>query len=171
MTAPLTIPSGERGILRLFSLDMPGEQARFLSEPGAAAQMLGVDDLDPAQIDIISLDDLSDIGLAQYLMDGFSIPADQIDIPALSALSGHVMLVRSRAFKDRATTLTPAPQLALIASFTEPLTDWSATHMQTTSAHSRPSPRTIRSETRRLGFGLFAFTMVLVVAIVILVAT
>ena len=171
MTAPLTIPADERGLLRLFSLDMPAEQARFLSEPGAAAQMLGVDDLDPAQTDIIALDDLADIGLSQYLIDGFSIPPDQIDIPTLTALSGHVMLVRSRAFRNRATTVTPAPQLTLIATFTEPQTDWSAPPMQTPSAHLRPSPRTIRSETRRLGFALFAFTMVLVVAIVILVAT
>jgi hypothetical protein len=171
MTPSLNIPSGERGILRLFSLDMPAEQVRFLSEPGAAAQMLGVDDLDLAQTDIISLDDLADIGLPQFLIDGFSIPPDQIDIPALTALSGHVMLVRSRAFRNRATTLTPAPQLALVASFTEPHTDWSATHMQTTSAHSRPSPRVTRSETRRIGFALFAFTMVLVAAIVIAVAS
>lgn len=170
MTTTLSIPPGERGILRLFSLDMPAEQARFLTEPGAAAQMLGTDDLDPAQIDVIALDDLADIGLPQYLIDGFSIPPDQINIPTLTTLTGHVLLVRSRAFKGRATTLTPAPQLALIATLTEPQTDWSAPPMQSTISHNRASPRAIRAETRRLGFALFAATMVLVVVIVFMVA-
>jgi hypothetical protein len=170
MTPSLSIPSGERGVLRLFTLDMPPEQVRFLSEPGAAAQMLGAHDLDPAQIDIIALNDLTDIGLPQYLIDGFSIPPDQIDLPTLTALTGYVMLVRSHAFRGRATTPTPAPQLSLIATFSEPQTDWSATPMPTPSAHTRQSPRAARSQARRLGFSLFAATMVLVVAIVMLVA-
>jgi len=171
MTDPLTVPAGERGIIRLFALDMPPEQVRFLSEPGAVAQLLGVADLDPAQTDIITLDDLKDIGLAGYLEQGFSIPADQIDHTQLDALTGHALLIRSRAFKGQAATLTPDPKITLIATYTEPSTDWSATPIETASAKPCLSPRAARSQARRIGFSLFAVIMTLIIVFVIWLAT
>jgi len=170
MSDPLTIAAGERGVIRLFTLDMPAEQARFLNEPGAAAQMLGGTDLDPAQIDIIKIADLAGVGLAEYLMQGCSVPADQIDQTALAAITGHVLLIRSRAFKGRATTLAPSPPLTLVASFTETLTDWSAKPMQSPDIKRRISPRSARSQARRVGFSLFVVIMTLIIALVFWVA-
>ncbi len=46
----LTLSAGERGVIRLFALDMRPEEAKFLHEPGAADQVLGVSGLDPEQI-------------------------------------------------------------------------------------------------------------------------
>jgi len=168
---PLTIRPGERGVIRLFALDMSAEQVRFLAEPGAVAQLLGLTDLDPAQFDIITLGDLEDIGLAGYLTQGFSVPDDQIDHTQLDALAGHALLIRSRAFSGQAATLTPDPRIALIATYTEPSTDWSAGRLETASARPRTSPRQARSEARRIGFGFFVIIMTLVVALVFWIAS
>jgi len=170
MTDPLTIPAGERGVIRLFALDMPPQQARFLNEPGAAAQMLGVADLDPAQIDIINIAELAGVGLGEYLTQGCSVAPGQIDQTALAAITGHVLLVRSRAFKGLAANLTPSPQLSLVATFTETPADWSAKPRQAASLKPRISPRVGRSQARRIGFSLFAVMMALIFALVLWVA-
>lgn len=162
MTAALAIPAGERGVLRLFALDQA-------VEPGAVAQMLGVGDLDQGQIDVIDLGDLSGIGLAQYLAEGFAISADQLDIATLDALTGHVLLIRSHAFQGRATTLAPSPHMTLIATFDETPTNWTAEPMQTTISRPPLSPRAARSASRRIGAIIFAMVMVLILLIVILV--
>lgn len=164
----LTIPAGEHGRVRVFALDMPPEQAEFLREPGAADQVLGAEGLDPAHIDIIRIADLEDLGLAGYLTEGCGIPEDQIDPDRtrLAALQGYAMVLRSRAFAGRAATLAPAPELTLIASYTEPGTDWSAEPLHSDSARPysapRVSPRAARSRARRIGGALFAVVMILI---------
>ena len=45
MTGTITIPSGERGVIRVFALDMRPEQVKFLTEPGALEQVLGIEDV------------------------------------------------------------------------------------------------------------------------------
>lgn len=175
MTDPLAVRPGENGILRLFALDMAAEQARLLGEPGAVAKMLGVQDqdldLDPEQINLINIADLSDISLAGYLTQGCAIPEDQVDHAAMAALSGHVLAIRSRAFRGRAATLAPTPRLTLIGAYSETPADWSAKPMQTSTHSRRRSPRAARSQARRIGSAVFAVIMALLVAIVILVAT
>lgn len=167
----LTVPAGERDVLRLFALNMPAEQARFLSEPGAVDQMLGVADLDPTQIEIIAISDLEQLGLAGYLTDGCAVPASQINRAELDALAGHVLLLRSRAFGGRALTLKPTPQLAFVASYTEPATDWSADPMTTSTITRRTPPRAARSRARRIGLALFSVMMTLIALGLYLVLT
>ena len=173
----LIIPANERGILRLFALNMPAEQARFLSEPGAAAQMLGLPgfDLDPDQVQVITLGDLDQMGLAGYLTQGFDVPADQIDQPALQALKGHVLLLRSRAFRDHPANLTPAPQLALVGEYTEPQANWHPAPISDDTARQstarRTPPRTARSQARRIGSALFVVMMTLIALVMYLVIT
>lgn len=171
----LAVPAGERGRVRVFALDMRPEQAEFLREPGAADQLLGADGLDPAHIDIIRLRDLEDLGLAGYLTEGCGIPENQIapDRDRLAALDGYAMVLRSRAFGGRAATLAPAPELRLVATYTEPGTDWSSEPIAAASArpHSAPplSPRAARSRARRIGGALFAVVMALVALVLWLV--
>lgn len=171
MSDPLEVKAGERRVIRLFGLDMPPEQARFLTEPGAVDQVLGVNGLDPGQIDIIKLADLEQLGLAGYLAEGCGVPQDQIDRARLQDITGHVLLIRSQAFAGQAVRLKPAPQLTLIATYLEPATDWSAQPFESVSARSRPSPRAARSRAQRIGFSLFAVMMILILLAVILVAT
>jgi hypothetical protein len=169
MTDPLVVLANERGVIRLFALNMPPEQARFLAEPGAADQMLGVANLDPDQIDLIAIDDLEELGLTGYLIDGFAISSDQIYRAKLKAITGYVLLVRSHAFYGQPATLQPAPELTLIATYQEPSTDWSAEPMPTASAKPRISPRAGRSEARRIGATLFGVMMLLIGIVLIVV--
>jgi len=123
MTAPATIdvPAGEYGRIRLFALRMPPERVRFLSEPGATEQVLGIETLDRGQVDIFKVEDLEDIGLTGYLIDGCGVPRAQVEAEsaALDALEGWVMAVRSRAFGGEAARLELDPAVVPVATFAE----------------------------------------------------
>lgn len=175
MSDPLTIAAGEHGVTRVFALEMRPEQAEFLREPGAADQVLGGTNLDPAQIDVIRLSDLEELGLAGYLLEGCGIPEDQIapDRARLAALKGYVLVLRSRAFGGRAAQLAPAPGVRLIASYAEPTTDWRGETLSAESARPysapRPSPRAARARARRIGGALFGVVMALILLVLWLV--
>ncbi len=171
----LDVATGERGVVRLFALHMPAEQARFLREPGAADQLLGVSGLDPDQIDIFNVADMEELGLFGYLTDGLGIPHDQVAASQsrIDGLTGWVMVLRSRAFQGKAMILNPAASLTLAAQFHEPGTDWTATAMQTDSAKPfaapRVPPRQARDQARRIGATLFAVVMALILLVLALV--
>ncbi|GGH35054.1 hypothetical protein SAMN05444007_10842 [Cribrihabitans marinus] len=169
MTETITIPAGERGVLRLFALDMPAQQAKFLREPGAAAQVLGVETLEADQVEVFPVKDLDDLGLAGYLAEGYAIAPEQLDHDALAALTGWVLLLRSRAFGGQETHLDPDPALRLIGTYREAVTDWSAGPLEAGSAAPYsappPPPRALRRKARGVGFALFAVVMALIVAL------
>ncbi len=168
----LIVPEGEHGRIRVFALDMRPEQADFLREPGAVDQVLGLAGLDPAQIDVIRIADLEDLGLAGYLTEGCGLPEEQIapDREMLAALEGHVMVLRSRAFGGKAAVIAPEPEVRLIATYDEPGANWSAEPLRSDSAlpYSAPrqSPRAARARARRIGGSLFAVVMVLIALLV-----
>ncbi len=171
MNAPIPVPAHEHAIVRLFSLNMRPQQARFLTEPGAVDQALGVSGLDPEQFDIIALADLGEIGLAGYLEMGCAIAPDQIDQAQLASLTGHVLLIRSNAFGGRAITLNPIPALSLIATYSETPADWSANPMPAQPIRRKTPPRAARSQARRIGFTIFAAMMLLLAALAFWILT
>ena len=133
MTIPL--PPNERHTLRVFALDMTLAEVAALRDtdailtPGqvvpplrfdAAQRLLGVP-VDVAQVDVFHSDDVEAIGLAAYLTQGNAVAETQIaaDAAILDAYQGYVMTVRSAAFGGQAATLTPAPQLRLMGTYTE----------------------------------------------------
>jgi len=174
MTAALHIPAGERGVIRVFALDMPPEQVKFLAEPGALEQILGIGSMNRDQTEIFPVSDLEELGLTGYLAEGCGVPADELARchDALSALDGYVLLIRSRAFDGNETRLTPADPVQLIATLNVPGTDWTAKPLTSDSAepHSAPrvSPRAARSRARRIGFTLFAVMMTLITFVFLL---
>ena len=169
MTNAIEIPAGERGVIRIFDLDMAPEQARFLREPGALAQVLGIDEIDLNHIEVFPVSDLEELGLASYLTQGCGIAEAEIapDRAHLSALEGHVLLLRSRAFGGQAARLTPASQITHIASYGEKPIKWSAPPQpapESSKLYTGPklSPREARSAARRIGGSLFAVVMSLI---------
>ena len=166
---PLIVRPGEHGIVRVFALDLPDEQARFLREDGAAAQMLGTGPLDPAHVDVIQLRDLEEFGLTGYLAEGLGIPEADLarDRPQLDALTDWVLVVRSNAFESTGTSIVPVDGVRLVATLGEPETDWTATPIRADSARlysgAKTPPRTIRAEARRIGFIWFACVMSLII--------
>lgn len=166
MDGVIHIPGGERGHIRVFSLAMRPEQVRFLREPGALAQVLGIDEIDLDHVEIFPLRDLEDLGLAGYLTEGCGIPAEDLaaDREALEALEGHILILRSRAFQGLETRLTPADQIIPVAEYAEPGPEWSAQKVTAESARpqSRPSLRAARRRSRITGGAVSAAVLALI---------
>lgn len=177
MDGVIHIPAGERGVIRLFELAMRPEQAAFLKEPGALAQVLGAETLDMEQVEIFPVSDLEDIGLTGYLTEGCGVPRAQVeeDREVLQAQEGHVLLIRSRAFDGKETRLTPADQIKLIGTYGERQTNWSAPPETAESAkpYSAPklTPRAARAQSRRIGAVLFTVVMLLIALLIWVLVT
>lgn len=159
----LTVAPHERGVIRLFTLGMRPEEAKFLREPGAVDQVLGVTGLDTDQIDVFPVSDLEDLGLYGYLNEGCGVSADQLDRTALDAIEGWVMVVRSAAFGDRAVTLTPDPRLHQTGLYTEEATNWTGGPIETESARLFSAPQTATQDdrSRRIGSVVLALLILL----------
>ncbi|MFC3614672.1 hypothetical protein ACFORG_12940 [Lutimaribacter marinistellae] len=159
----------ERGLVRLFKLNMRPEEARFLKEPGAAAQVLGVEEMEDGQVEIFPVSDLEELGLAGYLREGLGVPAERLDTERLAGIEGWVMVVRSPAFGGRAETLRPAPKVELVDIFAEEGVDWTPgpepLEVESAKPHSTPRvpPRQARQEARNKGAMVFAIVMALVI--------
>ena len=170
---PLRVRAGEAGVVRLFALDLPPEQARFLRDAAAAAQALGVEALDPAQVEVFPVADLDGLGLEGYLAEGFGIGEDQLapDRDPLREVAGWVMVVRSRAFAGKGAQLRPAPGIRPLGAYAEPGVDWSGGHLEAASAHigsgRRKPPRQARAEARAIGASIFTGVMIAIIALVI----
>jgi hypothetical protein len=131
MSSTLTIPPGEHGVLRLFSINLPeSEISAFTDEQnnGAAGTdswplliALGARTLDSNFVEVFPLSDLGDYGLPKYLIEGNGIPAAQVDPmrQQLGALHGHVLIVFSSAFGGATDTLSPKAPLVHVATFFE----------------------------------------------------
>lgn len=168
LTRPgLTIAPGERGLVRVFSLNADEEEARRLADPAALQALLGAQRFDADQADLFALADLDEMPLARYLAEGHDIDADQLraQAAALEAAGPYVLVVRSRAFGGQAMTLLPSPELRLVASFAERGVDWSGKPIETASARRtstvRTAPREDRARARRIGGTIFALFILL----------
>lgn len=173
MSETITVPANETGVLRLFALDMPREQIKFLREPGALDDVLGVIGIDPEHVEMFPVSDLDDLGLPGYLIEGHAVPKDQID-PVLADISGHVLLLHSRAFGGRTATLSPAASLSSLGVYTATPTNWSARpQLAPDSAKRRGGlphpPRAARARARTIGGGIFVVVMLLVAIFVYMV--
>ncbi|MBO9411616.1 MULTISPECIES: hypothetical protein [unclassified Ruegeria] len=161
----LTVAPHERGVIRLFTLDMRAEEAKFLREPGAADQVLGVDGLDRGQIDVFPVSDLEDLGLYGYLHEGGGVSEDQLNRTMLDAIEGWVMAVRSAAFHGKAAKLNPDPRVRLLGLYTEEATNWSGGMIEAESAKpfSAPQNPVENNAPRRIGSALLAVIALLIV--------
>jgi len=180
MTNGLTVAPGERHVLRVFALDMPDEAAERLRDaPGrdrALGALLGVDRLDPGQVEILNTADLAGVGLAQYLTEGDGAVEAQVaaDRGRLDALTGRSSPVRSGAFGEGGMQLHPGPQARLVGTYREdvqpvhfePLPDAGARGTITPPPPSQP-PKPPGS----MGRGLYIALAVVVVVILLAVLT
>ena len=157
MTMKMNITATEHGVVRLFAI----ETARAF-DIDALAEALGVENLDPKHVDLITLSDLDELGLAGYLTLGMGIPADEVAQmePQINALKGDVALIRSAAFGGVAVTVAPKAPLRWIASFGETPLDTTSRYIETAAAQgtiSSPAPAQNRSNATVLLWVLAAF--------------
>lgn len=156
----MNITATEHGVVRLFAI----ETARNFGYP-ELTKALGVTSLAEDHVDLITLEDLDELGLEGYLTLGMGIPARDVGAMGtqLKALKGDVALIRSAAFQGKATTLKPNAPLRWIATFGETPLDITSTPIKTASAqgHITPPPPNPRSNTTVLLWVLAAFGLML----------
>lgn len=178
MSDRITVREGDCGLVWVFAVDLDGpELEAFKKRNGSwgVPEALGVEYLDPDHVEVFPVGDLEGVGLAGYLEDGMGVPANQIaDMRAeLDARRGTVMVLSSKAFRGKATTLTPRAPLRLVASFSEdrppvsfePLPSGSATGSGSdrSAAQSQPS----RGKSNILGPALVIAALVIGLALLI----
>ncbi|MFP5479840.1 MAG: hypothetical protein ACLGIE_09155 [Alphaproteobacteria bacterium] len=116
----LTIPPHDRHGIYLFSAALGPEEMQR-DKARLATGLLGDPDLDPAHLELFDLADLAGVGLPTYLVEGLGISEAAVapDRARLEALTGPVLILRSKALHGRGVTLTPDPRLTLLGSYRE----------------------------------------------------
>jgi hypothetical protein len=165
MSTQMRITATEHGIVRLFAVETA--QA---SDHAALCDALGVETLDPAHVDMITLSDLDELGLEGYLALGMGIEPSEIDAmrPQINTLKGDVVFIRSAAFGAKAVNLTPTSPLRWIATFGEAPINTMSTPMKTNSAQgtlSGATPADRPSNNKVLFWVLAAFALIVAITI------
>jgi hypothetical protein len=101
MTAQVTIPAGESGVLRLFTLEsVEAGFATFVRDPAAPteaelARLLGLAKVPAQTVDLIRLADVTALGLRGFLIEGHDVLPEVLgDAYAwLDDLTGFVLIV------------------------------------------------------------------------------
>ena len=166
----LTIIPHEKSV-SVFAINLSDDEVENRRKAGgAAAGLLGVDQLDPSWAEIVKVDDLTGIGLTGYLTDGYDIEDSALagDRGRLNALDGHVLVLSSRAFTAR-TEITPGPELRHIGTYAEPQdTRIPEAPISEAAEGILPGPTTDPAAAQRLGSGPLA--AIIIVAVLVVVA-
>ena len=116
---PFHVASNERETVRVFAVDLDAPQAKAWAKVHHNIETaLGLP-LDPEHMESFPAEDLRGLGLAQFLIEGYGIEAEQIspDRGILDAAGPMIVLLRARAFKGAEVTLAPEAPLHLIAAY------------------------------------------------------
>ncbi|MEM8775568.1 MAG: hypothetical protein AAGF53_11085 [Pseudomonadota bacterium] len=127
MSDRFDIKAGERGVVRLFRIDLPSDQVKAFSNLDRMTgrwplkEALGIEDINDTFIDVFSVEDLGEMGLAGYMNDGLGISQDELaaDGTLLNSVQGCVLVMLSGAFKGLAVTLLPSAPLRWIGTYKE----------------------------------------------------
>ena len=122
MSETFHVSATEHGVIRIFMVNLSADDAaRFMQSPEEINRALGVEDLNEEFVELFALSTLDGVGLAGYLIDGLGVAeADVAPYRSrLNGMSGHVLIVLSRAFGGRAATITPTAPLKWIGTYTE----------------------------------------------------
>ncbi|WP_227267628.1 hypothetical protein [Roseobacter weihaiensis] len=149
MTATLSIPAAESGLIRVFALSLPEAEAKALKTDRApngghpVERALGAEKLVTKHVEVFPISDLGDMSLPDYLTEGAgaAVPPIDSDRAKLMALEGWVMIVYSSAFGGNAQDITPQSALTLIGTYAQEGTDWTnAIDIETASAVPQAAP-------------------------------
>lgn len=127
MGVSVHIKSSERGVVRVFHIDLPREAvSRFTKQAGTGEwpvqYALGAKSLRAPFVEVIDIRDLGDMSLSDYLSKAHDIDGPDFDRlrPQLDILRGHVLVLPSQAFDQTEQDLTVSPPLRWIATLNEP---------------------------------------------------
>ena len=125
MADPLYVPKDERGLVRVFAIDVADNDQAVWRDPEAEGwplpEALGIEALGAADVQVLKMSEMGGLGLGAFLADGYGIAADQLekDRDVLTDQSGLVAVVRSAAFSGP-VQLQPAPPVRFLALYAEP---------------------------------------------------
>lgn len=105
----LTIPANDYGQIRVFACDTP-------VTPEMLPDLFGAR-LDTTYVDIVQIADLGALTLTDYIAQGYDLTPDAADKAAVNAVTGTAILVLSRATEGREVTLTLAPGLRHVTTY------------------------------------------------------
>lgn len=148
MSKDIDIPADEHGHLRLFAVNLTPQEVTALEEgkPEKIGLMLGAGDLDTSFLELVQISDLEALGLTGYLHEGYGL-SDAVlgpDRSKLNALAGHVLIVLSLAFRNKAVKIKARPDLTLIGSYVTDGPDWSGgldIESKSAEPYSGPPPK------------------------------
>ena len=123
MSELIEISASEHGRVRVFALDYA--LAMEIAHTGGLDRLcraLGVAQLQDADVQIIELGAIVDMGLVAFLREAYGVEVNEIASFAdkLRALKGTVAVLRSGAFGANPVTLKTGDEARLIATLTEP---------------------------------------------------
>lgn len=155
-------------MIRVFAISRAmSDMARALKQQpkrALAATLLNhpVEDED---FELFALSDLAGVGLPRYLSEGYDVDKSAIrkDHTRLESLDGYVLLLFSRVARQGDITLSPASELTLIGTYTEPKPLHAAAPITTEAAKpytgsNAPPPPLTRS---RVGSAVTGVTVLL----------
>lgn len=169
----MKIPAGERGVIRLFSLDMPLEELEAFAEADAAwgvKEALGAAALDHDFVEVFDASDVAEIGLSNYLVQGAGIPEAEIagDRARLDALKGPLLVVTSGAFRGQAQVLHPEAPLKWQGTWHEEMDPVHFEALPDASAHRHPPHEGETPTSPRRGRGAVVALVVVALVFVLL---
>lgn len=172
---PFWVSAYERGVVRIFTTDLDPEGGAAITAENVH-RLLGAElDLDVRGIEVFPSKAIEAIGLAGYLTQGYGIPEEDLKgrEAALDALKGLVVLVASRAFDGKETSLEPNPALRFVGLFSEPGMDPPVKMQKPEAAKGTLEPVIKATTTRRapshwvLPFGALLLAAALVIFLVL----
>ena len=141
MNTSMHIKSSERGVVRVFHIDLPREAIeRFTTQAGTGEwplqYALGAKILRSAFVEVIDIRDLGDMSLSQYLINAHDVTGKDFQAmrSRLDALTGSALVLPSQAFDHTEQDLTISNPLRWIGTFNEPKTATTAAPIRTNSA-------------------------------------
>lgn len=128
----LHIAAGERGTIRIFSVEMDASARHKILHPkpdtaptGAAlGALLGIDWIDPDHAELFDVSDLDDLGLMGFLSQGAGVSEKDLDPhrALLDGLKGTLLIVFARGFENSTEDLRPAANVTPILYLSEATT-------------------------------------------------
>lgn len=157
MTLASTVTASEAEVIRVYEVALPDQKAEALTvaDIGRALTLNEADsDLDPEYVDIFPVNALDDYGLKGYLIEGLGIregalaPYDS----KIQRAEGYIVVVLSKAFRNKPLGLKNGHPLRLIGAFSERKAESIDVDLTTPSAEkSAPKPKKQKSEAAQSG--------------------
>lgn len=139
MSDRMRVTATEHGVVRVFAIDLPSEQAADLADDGdldGIRRALGATELDADFVEIFTVSDLVPMGLSGFLIEGMGVAPEELgsDAARLDAQKGYVAVVMSKAFGGSPQMLKTQAPLRWLGSWREERTPMPITPLRSASA-------------------------------------